>query len=408
MNRSYSITCPEALVVLSDVHLSANVQPERESAVAALLARYPGRVVVFLGDLFEFSSVPELGPSGAFERMVHVNEVFSAAIRRHTEGGGHVYFVAGNHDAELTTVGREISTAFGPNATLAPWYVRFGQVHLEHGHVFDADNAPLHPLAPHSRSHESLGAALMRSIVVGLNLRGLAHAHDLTPSKAWHTGVRTLGWRLPSVVCRGLFALCLLVCNAAFGRWGAAAAARREGTEKLAVAARVSGMTEGSLQAMVAAAPPATHANLRRMVFRLYLDCVLASLVAAVSMIAWWVGASAAIVGMFLGLGYLLVLRLSPRMHVKSGRYQPPMQALLRGARDVARLTLAKRVVFGHTHVEHDDGVYFNLGSFGYGGFQGRPYALVAPDGQVSRHFIPFDCGQEVALSNGSRNAGTR
>jgi predicted phosphodiesterase len=64
-----------------------------------------------------------------------------------------------------------------------------------------------------------------------------------------------------------------------------------------------------------------------------------------------------------------------------------PGAELRAAAGGVARVTGASRVVFGHTHVEEDDGVYFNLGSFTYPK-AARSYGLLVDDRRVERAWV--------------------
>jgi predicted phosphodiesterase len=396
----------EPILVLSDVHLSAIVQPEREEAVCDLLLRHPGLDVVFLGDLFEFSSAKASDVGGELAQIVRANPRLQAALRQRTASGAHVYLAVGNHDAELMNLQTELRHSFGTRTVLVPWFLRFGGVHLEHGHVFDADNAPLHPLAPYCRAHESLGAALMRSVVVGLDVRGFAHAHHLTPLLAAFRAVRLLNFRLPVVVCRGVFILGALVVRAAWGRWGARGRARTAGERVVAVPAARGGLPLDSLQRLLREVAAPTNATALGMIWRLYLDIPIALGLAALCGLCS-AGSHVAILGAGLSLTYAVASGFGLWSRItRVARYVPPLEALARGADAVIRLTGASRVVFGHTHVEYDDGVYFNLGSFGYGGPRGRPYAVITPNGTVTRGFVAIERAQEVALSTGSRNAG--
>ncbi len=178
------------------------------------------------------------------------------------------------------------------------------------------------------------------------------------------------------------------------GQVGALDACRREGRQRLGPAALVAGLSETTLQGLVDALPTPTHASLGRMVWRLYLDVLIGAGVAVGCILALLLGAGGAVWGLVPSLLYLLAIGLGHLAGVDARRYEPPLEALRRGSDAVVKLTGASRVVFGHTHVEYDDDVYFNLGSFGYGGSAGRPYALVAPDGTVTRQFLAFDCGQ--------------
>lgn len=381
----------EPVVVLSDVHLGANLQSQREAAVCEVLARHPDLDIVFLGDLFEFSSTPS-DPETALVEIAAANRRLTAELRQHSARGHRVYMVAGNHDAELASLDAGARELFGLNTVVVPWCLRLGNVHLEHGHVFDRDNAPVHPLAPYSRKHESLGAALMRSLVAGLDVRVFAHAHDLTPRRALGAAVSTFGWRVVWLACRVVAVFGSLLTQATWGRFGNKRALRREGARKVTLAAPIAGVSAPTLSALADALPAPIHASLHAMMWRLYMDWVCALVIGAACSLAWLWGFQLASWGVAVAILYLVVTAVTGRMGLgRLPRYRPPLQALLDGASVVVRLTSARRVVFGHTHVEYDDGVYFNLGSFGYGCGLGRPYAIVAPNGEIKRRFVAFD-----------------
>ncbi len=352
----------------------------------AVLKEHPGSNVVFLGDLFEFSATGAQHPDAALGELLTANPRFCAALRRHTASGGQVHWVAGNHDAALAAASPGAAEAAGIDVTVWPWFMRVGSVHLEHGHLFDRDNAPLHPLARWDIRDEPLGIALMRRIVVELDIPMWAHAHQTTPARAVSQAARWFGWRLPVTATRVFGRLVAINLSAVGGRWGRVRSARRHGQEALAAYAAQSGLAESMLERVIASAPPPTHTRWGTAFRRLYLDWVSALGAAGIG----------ALVGFASGSIWPWVATVAGASYVakegyfrRESRYPPPLDALRAGAHQLVRLTGASRVIFGHTHVEEDDGVYANLGSFGYANASGRAYALVTEDGTFTRRHLP-------------------
>lgn len=371
-------------VLLSDVHLNVSDRRATEAAVGKILERHPQSEVVFVGDLFEYASAGDVDPAGGLRRLLAANSLLRSALTKHVAGGGRVSIIPGNHDAALAAV-PNLESAFGFPVRLIPWFARFGSVHVEHGHLFDRDNAPLHPLAAYSPKDEPLGVELMREVVVGLGAQEFAHAHQTTPAAALARAVRIFGWRLPVAMLRTGRSFSSICFNAAWGRWGRAAAARSEGRVILADYAVRWGVSEAGLRAVSEQAPVPTHARFRTVFARLYLDWVLACWIGSFGAAAWAVWGSS--VGLAPAVAALYVVGRG--LLREDSRYPPPLAALQRGALAIAQLTLASRVVFGHTHVEEDDGVYFNLGSFGYPTSGRRPYAVITASGGVMRRHLP-------------------
>lgn len=373
-------------LLLSDVHLETAPHPEREDAVGAALAAHPGVDVAFLGDLFEFAASPSSNPHAAVTELLTKNPRFCEALRRHAATGAQIHWVSGNHDAALAGVQTTARAILGVDVTIWPWFLRIGAVHLEHGHLFDRDNAPLHPLAAWDRRDEPLGVALMRKIVVELDARQWAHAHQTTPLQALRQAADWFGWGLGAQLFRGLMALSGLTWAAVAGRWGRASKAESLGASRVPAYAETQGVSADALAKVLEQRPVPTHSGYWLVFRRLYLDwvaavlaVVLGTLLALVSDSAWpWLavvvgGAYAAREGLFR----------------RGSRYPPPLGALLTGAHLVAHSTAATRVVFGHTHVEEQDGPYINLGSFGYPSARGRAYGLVTEEGAFTRLYLP-------------------
>ncbi len=78
--------------------------------------------------------------------------------------------VAGNHDAEVGSPERRaallaalrVSPEARARVRTSPWFFREAALHIEHGHLFDPDNAPAHPLVIGERS---LGVHLVEEFI---------------------------------------------------------------------------------------------------------------------------------------------------------------------------------------------------------------------------------------------------
>ncbi len=371
-------------LLLSDVHLETAPHVERELAVQAVLAAHPGTDVVFLGDLFEFATAPAEGEA-ALAALLAANPTFCAALRAHAATGARVHWVAGNHDAALAGLEHSARRLLGIDVAVWPWFLRAGSVHLEHGHVFDRDNAPLHPLARWDVRDEPLGVELMRKIVVGLGVRQWAHAHQTTPARALNDAFRWFGWTLPARFAQGIWVLARVSSDSLAGRWGRARRADEEGSSRVSGYAACVGLPEAALRDVLSARAEPTHSRFGAVFRRVYLDWVSALLVTVAGAgVGLATGASWPWAATLIGGGYAVRQGMSKR----ESRYPPPMDALRQGALHIAAVTGAARVVFGHTHVEEEEGPYTNLGSFGYGSERGRAYGLVTDEGVFTRCYL--------------------
>jgi UDP-2,3-diacylglucosamine pyrophosphatase LpxH len=365
-------------IVISDLHLNSEAREQTSSAFEALLARHPRAELVLNGDVFELSAFPASDPPArVFQHILSRHPRFGAALGAHLARGAAVTFVAGNHDAALTEISDTVSSTFrhgDRNASVVPWFLRRGHVHIEHGHVFDPDNAPLHPLADFASETEPLGAALMRRFIARSGAKAFAHAHETTPVQGIQRAFRLYGARAPSMIAC-YFQQALGLCwEASRGRAQQREVAFVQGQGRLDDVAQRQALSTDVIRALLSIAPVPTHAHFWPLFRRLYFDSVVAGL-AGTGALAGVVtrGGPAALFVLLASGGYLV--EQSPR-----GRYAGrPCRDLEAGALDIARVTGASRVVFGHTHVEADDGPYLNPGSFTY--TPGRPcYALLLDD----------------------------
>ncbi len=106
-----------------------------------------------MGDTFDLSiDPPKLDPALSAARHLADNPEFSEALSEQLRNGVPVVLFAGNHDAQLAEpqVRGKILGCLGLNEN-APlscgvWCMRRAGLHLEHGHIYDPDNAQTHPL----------------------------------------------------------------------------------------------------------------------------------------------------------------------------------------------------------------------------------------------------------------------
>jgi predicted phosphodiesterase len=344
-----------------------------------------GSEIVFGGDAFSLSSdSSQRDPLESTTALLEKHPELVGALREHLSAGGALTLVAGNHDQALVeprtrqALLEKLELLPSAALTIQPWFLRRGGVHVEHGHLWDPDNAPAHPLSAWSSRTEPLGIALTRGFVARYRLWQFAHAHETTLAGGISRAFALYGARAPLLIARYFRRSGALVADSLFDR--GLDAERRRGSEQLAELARQTGVSEAALRELVAAAPEPTHARFRSVFLRLYYDRVLALL-----------GLGAGVAGTALTLTpFPLALALGSGAYLgwnvrRSGsRYQNmPIRRLREGAAIVRSLTGARLVVFGHTHVPELSEGYANPGSFGYPTpGPGRPFLAIDGEGK--------------------------
>lgn len=360
------------------------------SAFAELIGAHPGHEIVLDGDVFGLSNDPRgRDPIESVGTLVSAHPELVSSMRKHLSRGFPMTLIAGNHDAAIAVDGMregllsrlEIHQA-APLA-IEPWFVRRGEVHIEHGHVWDPDNAPSHPLAPWSPNTEPLGIQLTRRFVARHGVWEFAHAHETTLVDGLTRAFRLFGVRAPLLVGR-YFATSALICAETLFDRGLLRD-REHGQASLAKQAEATGMDVEALWAVLSEAPRPTHLDFHETFLRLYYDRVISA--ASIALGTFWGLTRASPAGMTLALAAGAYWSWNVR-HYGSRYRNQPVRLLRDGANTVARLTGAKLVVFGHTHVPELDGCYANGGSFGYPARgSGRPYLLVTAEGAAElRH----------------------
>jgi predicted phosphodiesterase len=377
---------PEPLLVTSDIHLSRRSPPALARDLARLVAAHPGHELVLAGDVFDLSAEPAgSDPRASLLDLLRPHQELVSALRAHLGAGHSATLIAGNHDAPATLPGmrEQLLELLGlaPAARLAitPWFVRRGGVHIEHGHLYDPDNAPTHPLAPWSLHTEPLGIALTRRFVAPNGMFAFAHAHETTPLAGFVRTFRLHGLRAPLIVAR-YFATAIRLCREA-GRQPGLAGERLEGARSIAAFAEQAGLEPDLLHELSVARPEPTHHDQSETFMRLYFDRIIATL-------ALGSATAAALAGSVAGAGLAAVSAAYLGFSLSRGvdRYSAlPEQRLRDAARNIAQTTGAELVVFGHTHREDSQPRYLNLGSFAYSAGGARPYLVVDAHGRPER-----------------------
>ena len=331
-----------------------------------------------MGDTFDLSiDSPKLEPASSVARHLTDNPEFSEALREQLRRGVPVTLFAGNHDAQLAQpqvrgkildcLGLSESAPFSCGA----WCVQRAGLHLEHGHIYDPDNAQTHPLVAPNYNTEPLGVSLMRNVLAPSNALFFAHAHELTPLRGLTQAFMRLGLGAPRLVARYY-----VEAMKVFARAKPASFSEEEslGAKRLIDYANAANLDVEHLQHALAARAVPRHHDKSEVFFRLYLDRSIATAI-------WWstsaLGAVTSIPA-FWGITGISLAFLAASLARGKNRYGGTLVTRLRtAAMNVRALVDAQAVVFGHTHVEETRPGYVNNGSFGFGGSNGRSYLLL-------------------------------
>jgi predicted phosphodiesterase len=377
--RATATSLEPVAVVLSDLHLSHRPDDGCAAAAARLVRQHAGCEIMLAGDVLDLSSEdPSHDPgtciAALFARFVDLR----SALRDHLARGGKVTLIAGNHDAALSlpdaTRGLTDSLAADERANLevCPWFVRRGRLHVEHGHVYDPDNAPAHPLVASSPRSEPLGVALTRRFIAPNAAHAFAHDHSTTPLDGIRRALREYGASTPLIIARYFRAAVGLALRSAnpIELWRE----RELGATLVPKYSELVGLPEAVLHDLLAVAPAPTHSRLASMLSRLYFDRALAAAALAAGAVAATTGLRTP--GMATAAVALAYLATSIEGRATSYTERPAQQ-LRDAASRIAELTNAETVVFGHTHLVESGPSYRNTGSFSTRCDEGRPYLVV-------------------------------
>lgn len=370
------------IIVTSDLHLSADASAGTVSDLAQLMRDNSGHEFVLAGDVFNLSwEAPGRSSVEAVLALLSAHPELASALRGHLASGAPLTLLAGNHDAGL--ISAEVRDALlhklelAANAALeiAPWFVRRGGVHIEHGHFYDPDNAPAHPLAEWNPETEPLGIAITRRFVRPSGAHHFLHAHDTTPLAGIAKAFRVYGARTPLIIAEW-FRVAGRLCVET-RRPDRFEAERSAGESALLEFARLVELDPEVLRTLLEGGAVPTHRDFQKTFMRLYFDRVFASVGLLLSGAAYlaWKSRAAGVAGLLAGL-YLI-----QSVQRTGNRYEDlPVERLRAAATRVRELTAAQTVIFGHTHQVDEGNGYANSGSFGYSQ-HGRPYVRVDETG---------------------------
>jgi hypothetical protein len=380
----------QPLIVVSDVHLAHSGRNDVSRDLGRLIDAHPGHEIVLNGDIFNLScDRPHAPPAPSVAAMLKAESALSTAIRQHVLAGHRLTLIPGNHDAGVlapdvrSTLLSALELQAGAPLVLQPWFLRRDGVHIEHGHVYDPDNAPAHPLSPPQYRSEPLGVALARRFLAPFDAFYFTHEHEAPPLRATKIVFEKAGLRAPLVVLR-FFTSAAAICAETLARFRLSEE-RENGEARLPRCAEENGVEESTLRELLRLGSSPTHTSFPRTFMRLYFDRTLATLSVPAGVVAGLLTGPLGFGLSVAGLGYLA-------LSLKSGtnRYPDRMASrLFVGAELVRRLTQAKLVVFGHTHREEGAEGYINTGSFGYPTGAERCFVRIDEQGAAERRFLP-------------------
>jgi predicted phosphodiesterase len=354
-------------IVLGDLHLVRDTPPEVTGDLVRLLDEHRGARVVVAGDLFDLSAdFPRASSERALSAALASQHAARAAFAEHVDRGGELWLLGGNHDAAVgePALRGALAEALGlrGDATdrlrTSPWFLRDEHVHFEHGHLYDPDNAPAHPLYAELRC---LGVHFVEEFIAPTGAFRYLNANDDTPLKLFLRAFSWYGVRAPYVIYRYFHAA--IGAMASSGPFFDAAREIERGRQLEGSFAEEVGLPHEVVAALVGLGESPTMSSLGATFQRVYFDRVLAtiSLLGGLGAVAtkrygaatWALGVGALSMGISWALGY--------------DRYGGTVpERLERGAHQVAQTTGAKLVVLGHAHREAHGEIYANTGSFSF------------------------------------------
>jgi UDP-2,3-diacylglucosamine pyrophosphatase LpxH len=374
-------------LVIADLHLTRSTPNDVSRDLAALLERHAGDRVVFNGDLFDLSAdLPGTPSHEALDHALGAHPLAREALGKHVDRGGELWLVSGNHDADVAApafrsallAALGIPSEASARVRSSPWFFREGGLHLEHGHLYDPDNAPAHPLV---NGESSLGVHFVEEFIAPTGAFAYLNANDETPLKLFVRAFTWYGPRAPYVIYRYFHAAIAAMLKS--GPLYRAHDEKREGKERVRAFAEETGLGEEAIARLLELGAVPTLESLSGTFTRLYFDRVLCTIAMMGGLGALALGrrrtAMAAFAVGAIGMGISWA-----RGH---DRYSGTVaERLAEGASGVADATGAKLVVFGHTHSEALSDRYANTGSFSFPKrAPGRPYLEIEGTAEAPR-----------------------
>lgn len=370
------MSCTPRTFVLADLHLVRDTPRALSLDLSAFLEAHPGTRLVIAGDLFDLpSSMPRLPRNEAVTAALGAHPEVRAALARHVDVGGELWLLGGNHDAEMGQADfhEALLAAIAPSSEgrrrirTSPWFFREGGLHLEHGHLYDPDNAPAHPLVVGERS---LGVHFVEEFIAPAGAQRYLQNNDATPLELFLSSFRWYGPRAPYVIYRYFHAAFQAMLKS--GPLYSAGAEVHLGRDRALRFAEELGLPTDLIDSILALGATPTMESMAHTFTRLYFDRVIATLAMSSGLGALALGARKPGAVIF-GLGALLMGASWAAGH---DRYRGTVTERLAGsANAVRKATGASLVIFGHTHREALSEGYANTGSFAFpAGAPGRPF----------------------------------
>jgi len=379
------------MVALGDVHLTRATPRAVSDDLARLVENHPGAQIVIAGDLFDLSAdLPKQPLDRAIEEVFATHTQAKVALGRHILQGGELWLVSGNHDAALgfsdfrDALEKALDLPIEARTRLrtTPWFFRQNFLHIEHGHRFDPDNAPTHPLV---LGEASLGVHFVEQFIAPTGAYRYLNMNDETPLKLFLSAFSFYGPRAPYVIYRYFHAAIHAILRSGPGFRQRSKEEEPLGDVELDRFAEALGISPDMARTLLDLGVRPTLASLSRTFSRLYFDRVLSTMAIGAGLSAVALGKGRAGKTVF-SLGALAMASSWSRGH---NRYQGSTEEQLAdGAKKIVEATNARLVIFGHTHREALGENYANTASFAFPrGAPGRPFLEIDANSEYPKAF---------------------
>lgn len=372
------------MVALGDLHLTRTTPRTVSDDLARLVDEHAGARIVIAGDLFDLSAdLPKQPLERAIDEVLTTHRQAKEAFGRHLLQGGELWLVSGNHDAAVgfgdfraaLENALELPAEARSRLRTTPWFFREGHLHIEHGHLFDPDNAPSHPLV---LGEASLGVHFVEQFIAPTGAYRYLNMNDETPLKLFLSAFSYYGPRAPYVIYRYFHAAIHAIVRSGPGFKRRSSLEEPLGEEEVARFTEALGVSPELARTLLGLGARPTLESISRTFSRLYFDRVLSTLAMTAGLSAVALGQKRAGKTAF-SLGALAMASSWARGH---NRYRgTTAEQLADGAQRIVDATQARMVIFGHTHREALGENYANTASFAFPrGAPGRPFLEIEAD----------------------------